>query len=391
MGLTKPRAHQLQDIDYKQTTRAVTTSNVTLSGGAPATVDGVSLTLRDRVLVTGQSTGSENGIYYVTSVGAGSNGTWARSLDADTTGEVSAGMIIMVTEGTTYADTQWKLTTDDPITIGSTSLTFVRNGNAAYGTVAVSGEDSIVADAIGDTLTVASGNNISLTTNASTDTLTVAVSDTITATGNITGGNITTAGIGTFGTMTDGTVSFTSGNISGVDELRIDQSGTGLRMTNVGAFDNDGSDNFRIFSTNDLKIAANGENGTAISVDATNQDVTITNDLIVSGNLTASGNINTDPTATSVGTSATSVDTFSASTYRGAKYMVTVANGTDFDIVEALVVHNGTTATITVYGEVSTNTSLGDLTTDISSGNVRLLYTGGATGNSVKVFATYIT
>jgi len=295
MGLTRPRAHQLQDIDYKQTARAVTTSNITLSGGAPATVDGVSLALRDRILVTGQSTGSENGIYYVTTVGAGSNGTWARSLDADATGEVSAGMIIMVTEGTTYADTQWKLTTDDPITIGSTSLTFVRAGNAAYGTVAVSGEDSIVADAIGDTLTIVAGTNLALTTNASTDTLTITPSLTpsltsVTATGNITGGNITTAGIGTFGTMTDGTVSFTSGNISGVDELRIDQSGTGLRMTNVGAFDNDGSDNFRIFSTNDLKIAANGENGTAITVDATNQDVTITNDLRVdAGNLYIGG------------------------------------------------------------------------------------------------------
>jgi len=205
MGLTKPRAHQLQDIDYKQTARAVTTSNITLSGGAPATVDGVSLALRDRVLVTGQSTGSENGIYYVTTVGAGSNGTWARSLDADTTGEVSAGMIIMVTEGTTYADTQWKLTTDDPITIGTTSLTFVRAGNAAYGTVAVSGEDSIVADAIGDTLTIVAGTNLALTTNASTDTLTITPSltpsltsvtatGTITASGNITGGNIITAG-----------------------------------------------------------------------------------------------------------------------------------------------------------------------------------------------------
>jgi len=66
-----------------------------------------------------------------------------------------------------------------------------------------------------------------------------------------------------------------------LDTLRIDQSGTGLRMTNVGAFDNDGSDNFRIFATNDLKIAANGESGTAITIDATNQDVTITNDLRV--------------------------------------------------------------------------------------------------------------
>lgn len=173
MGLTRPRAHQLQDIDYKQTARAVTTSNITLSGGAPATVDGVSLALRDRILVTGQSTGSENGIYYVTTVGAGSNGTWARSLDADATGEIKAGTIIMITEGTTYADTQWKLTTDDPITVGSTTMTFVRAGNAAYGTFAVSGQNSIVADQIGDTLTLVAGTNVALTTNDSTDTLTV--------------------------------------------------------------------------------------------------------------------------------------------------------------------------------------------------------------------------
>ena len=173
MGLTRPRAHQLQDIDYKQTARAVTVANVTLSGGAPATVDGTSLALRDRVLVTAQTTGSENGIYYVTTVGAGSNGTWARSLDADATGEIKAGTIIMITEGTTYADTQWKLTTDDPITVGSTTMTFVRSGNAAYGTFAVAGQNSIVADQIGDTLTMVAGTNIALTTNDSTDTLTV--------------------------------------------------------------------------------------------------------------------------------------------------------------------------------------------------------------------------
>ena len=173
MGLTRPRAHQLQDIDYKQTSRAITTTNITLSGGAPAVVDGVSLSLNDRVLVTGQSTGSENGIYSVTTVGAGSNGTWARSSDADGAGELNAGSITMVTEGTTYADTQWKLTTDDPITIGSTALTFARNGNNAYGVFAVAGQSDIVADGVGDTLTVVAGTNIALTTNASTDTLTL--------------------------------------------------------------------------------------------------------------------------------------------------------------------------------------------------------------------------
>ena len=190
MGLTRPRAHQLQDIDYKQTARAVTVANVTLSGGAPATVDGTSLALRDRVLVTAQTTGSENGIYYVTTVGAGSNGTWARSLDADATGEIKAGTIIMITEGTTYADTQWKLTTDDPITVGTTAMTFVRAGNAAYGTIAVAGQNSIVADQIGDTLTMVAGTNLALTTNDGTDTLTITPSLTpsvtsLTATGNV--------------------------------------------------------------------------------------------------------------------------------------------------------------------------------------------------------------
>ena len=173
MGLTRPRAHQLQDIDYKQTARAITVANVTLSGGAPSTADGVNLALNNRVLVTAQTTGSQNGIYIVTTVGSGSNGTWARTSDADATGDISGGTIIMITEGTVYADTQWKLTTDDPITVGTTTMTFARVGNAAYGIFAVSGQSDIVADAIGDTLTMVAGTNLALTTNASTDTLTV--------------------------------------------------------------------------------------------------------------------------------------------------------------------------------------------------------------------------
>ena len=173
MGLTRPRAHQLQDIDYKQTARAITVANVTLSGGAPSTADGVNLALNNRVLVTAQTTGSQNGIYIVTTVGSGSNGTWARTRDADATGDIKGGTIIMITEGTVYADTQWKLTTDDPITVGTTTMTFARVGNAAYGIFAVSGQSDIVADAIGDTLTMVAGTNLALTTNASTDTLTV--------------------------------------------------------------------------------------------------------------------------------------------------------------------------------------------------------------------------
>lgn len=127
MALTKPRAYQIYDIDYKQAVRVVSISNVTLAGGAPNSVDGVTLSLNDRVLVIGQSSGVQNGIYYVTTLGSGANGTWTRSTDTDATGELLSGTIVMVTEGTAYADTQWKLTTNDPITIGSTALTFVQN------------------------------------------------------------------------------------------------------------------------------------------------------------------------------------------------------------------------------------------------------------------------
>jgi hypothetical protein len=127
MGLTRPRAAQIFDIDYKQATRVITVSNVTLTGGAPAVVDGVSLTANDRILVTGQSTGSENGLYYVTVAGVGSDGTWVRTTDGNEDGEIQAGMIIMVTEGTTYHDTQWKLTTDGIIDIGTTALVFELN------------------------------------------------------------------------------------------------------------------------------------------------------------------------------------------------------------------------------------------------------------------------
>ena len=204
MGLTRPRASQIQNIDYKQTARAVTTSNIAnLSGGAPATVDGVSLAKNNRVLVTGQTTGSENGIYKVTTVGAGSNGTWARTTDSDATGDLNGGTIIMITEGTTYADVQFKLTTDDPITIGTTALTFTQVGNAAFGTVAVSGQDNLVADTIGDTLTVVAGTNLTATTTAGTDTITLTPSLTpaitsLTATGNISAGNLAVTGLSEF-------------------------------------------------------------------------------------------------------------------------------------------------------------------------------------------------
>jgi hypothetical protein len=74
MGLTRIRAEQISDIDYKQAVRVVTLTDIALAGGAPNQVDGVNLVVNDRILVAGNDPASENGLYFVQTVGAGSNG-----------------------------------------------------------------------------------------------------------------------------------------------------------------------------------------------------------------------------------------------------------------------------------------------------------------------------
>lgn len=98
-------------------------------------------------------------------------------------------------------------------------------------------------------------------------------------------------------------------------------------------------------------------------------------------------------TAVTAGTSATVIDSFAKATYRTAKYIVQVTNsgGTVFESSEVLVVHNGTTATMIEYGVVSTSgSSLGTISTVINGANVELKYTGAASSNAVKVYATYM-
>jgi phage-related tail fiber protein len=130
MGLTRIRADQISNIDYKQAVKVITLTNISnLANGAPLIVDGVTLSVGDRVLVTAQATGSQNGIYIVQSTGTGNNGAWIRASDANATGDLEAGTIVMVTDGSTYADTSWKLITDDPIVIGTSALTFLQNNN----------------------------------------------------------------------------------------------------------------------------------------------------------------------------------------------------------------------------------------------------------------------
>lgn len=106
--------------DWKASVRVASTANVAISG--LLTIDGITLAASDRVLLKNQTAGADNGIYLAAS------GAWTRATDADTSAEVTAGMAMMVTEGTTQGDTQWVMSTNDVIVLGTTALVFVQIG-----------------------------------------------------------------------------------------------------------------------------------------------------------------------------------------------------------------------------------------------------------------------
>jgi len=109
--------------DWKNSVRVATTAAGTLASDFENgdTVDGVVLATGDRILLKNQSAGAENGIYTVNASGAPT-----RATDADTSAEVTSGMAVHVEEGTSNADTNWLLTTNNPITLGSTALVFTQ-------------------------------------------------------------------------------------------------------------------------------------------------------------------------------------------------------------------------------------------------------------------------
>lgn len=102
----------------KVAVKAATTANITLSG--EQTIDGVSCVAGDRVLVKNQTTASQNGIYDV------DTGAWSRSLDFAGAFNVRKGTLVYTNSGSTQASGWFVVTTSDPITIGTTSISFSR-------------------------------------------------------------------------------------------------------------------------------------------------------------------------------------------------------------------------------------------------------------------------
>jgi len=147
----------LAGLHWKESVRVATTANITLSG--TQTIDGVSLSADDRVLVKNQSSADENGIYLVKA------STWERSSDMDS-GDEFPGAAVFVREGTDNADLGY-VCTNDSVTLGTTEITFTQFNGAANITagdglsktgniLSVNVDDSSI-EIVGDSLQVKDG------------------------------------------------------------------------------------------------------------------------------------------------------------------------------------------------------------------------------------------
>jgi len=123
-------------LDVKASVRVATTANltgtynngagtITASSNGAISVDGVTLTTNDRVLVKDQTTATQNGFYKVTTVGSGSAAfVLTRTPDADEASEVTGGAFTFVEEGTANADNGYVASHNGTPTLGTTNITF---------------------------------------------------------------------------------------------------------------------------------------------------------------------------------------------------------------------------------------------------------------------------
>lgn len=164
-----------QGLDVKDSCVAATTANITISTALNNgdTLDGVTLSDGDRVLVKDQSTASQNGIYVVGS-------SPARSADL-AAGADAAGMFTFVEQGTVNADNGFVCTSNKGSAVtGTNNLTFAQFSGAGQ----ITAGDGL--DKSGNTLSVDLKSNgglviesteIAVDLGASSITGTLAISD----------------------------------------------------------------------------------------------------------------------------------------------------------------------------------------------------------------------
>ena len=377
---------------------AATTVNINLANAVEAgdTLDGITLAEGNRILVKNQTTQSENGIYVVQA-----SGQPTRATDFDTASEVDSGDYVFVYSGTANGATSW-VQTNRPATIGTDAINFTQfSGAGTYG----AGNGLTLT---GTTFSINTGVTVDLNTaqtltnksiSGSANTLTNIPNNALSNSAITINGTSTSLG----GSRTLGSDDIAEGSTNKyfTDERAQDavgnSVGTGLSYNDTtGAISNSGVTGLTGTSNQVSVSASTGSVTVSLPQDIhsaaspTFAAVSVGSGSVTAGSVTLADALVGSALATAAAT-ATTIDTWSATTYSSAKYLVQMKKGDDIEVLELLVTVDGNNNVyLTEYADVISNTELGTTNAVYSSGNVLLQVTGASADTFVKVVKTYI-
>lgn len=262
--------------DWKQSVAAASTGTIAFSGSAPSTLDGVTLAVGSRVLLKAQAGGVDNGIYVVSSLGTGSNGTWVRASDASSSATVTTGMTVFVDQGTSNGSSSWSLVTANPV-LGTTALVFTQtSGQGGYTGSNLGTGTAVYAGASGNQFqfnSLASGNTaIGLALAAGTITATFAPGN---VDKNTLGGSALSVANGGTGSTTQNFVDLsTTQTIAGTktfsSQITGSVSGTAANVTGTVAVANGGTGQTTVQAAINSLVGGAGSSGQVLRSNGTN-------------------------------------------------------------------------------------------------------------------------
>ena len=202
----------------------------------------------------------------------------------------------------------------------------------------------------------------------------------------------------TFAIFTDGTNSaepdsssdtFTFSAGTGITAL-VNAGSDTLTITNVGVTGLTGTTSQVIVSASTGAVTLSLPQNIADTASPTFAALSVGSGSVTAGSVTLADALIGSAVATAQ-TSTTVVDSWSATTYRSAKYLVQMTAGNDIETIEAVVnVDGNNNVYITEYADVISNAQLGTTDADYNGGSVRLKVTATGDDVTVKVHKTLI-
>jgi hypothetical protein len=165
------------------------------------------------------------------------------------------------------------------------------------------------------------------------------------------------------------------------DEILVDPA---MEMaTKFAAFETSTSEKFAAYETKFAEYETKLKKATKVI-----DELLKLSQLIVDApSVEADNSVRTSNTfTTAANTDTVPVDSFLTGSYRSAKYQAQMTAGTNYQAIELLLIHDGTTANLVQYADVVTSTSLGTFDASITTGVLRLLFTPAtATVTTIKI------